>query len=66
MMKAKAKEVGTVASNEEFVRMRIYDGDLKIDDAADELLRLERAQHAETRRQLREALEILARLQVVR
>lgn len=48
----KSKTVETVTNNEDFVRMRIFDGELPQDAALSELLRLERAQHAETRRQL--------------
>ncbi len=45
----KSRSVETVTSNEAFVRMRIYDGDLPIDEAGAELLRIERAQHAAER-----------------
>lgn len=48
----KSKEVMTITSNEEYVRMRIYDGDLRIDDAAAELLRIERAQKKSLQRKL--------------
>lgn len=51
----------TVASNEEYVRLRIFDGDLQVSEAAEELIRLERAQHAETRRMLAEARAELAK-----
>ena len=56
-----------MTSNEGHVRLRIYDGDLKIDDAAAELLRIEKAQHAaecarhrETQALYREALDKLS------
>lgn len=57
-----ADPMKTIASNEEYVRLRIYEGDLKVDDAAAELLRMERAQHAETRRRLEELQEKHAKL----
>lgn len=41
----KARLLDTITSNEEHVRMRIFDGDLQISEAAAELLRIERAQH---------------------
>lgn len=60
-----ADAMKTIASNEEYVRLRIYEGDdLKVDDAAAELLRMERAQHAETRRRLEELQEKYARLRI--
>jgi hypothetical protein len=58
----KSKEVTTVTSNEEFVRLRIYDGELPADAGMRELLRLERAQHEATRRRLAEANDRIARL----
>lgn len=51
----------TVSSNEEYVRLRIYEGDLKVDEASAELIRLERVQHAETRRRLEELQEKYAK-----
>ena len=51
----KTRTVETVTTNEEHVRMRVFDGDLPADEATAELLRLERAQHAATWRQLQEA-----------
>lgn len=48
----KTRTVETVSSNEEFVRMRIFDGDLPADAATAELLRLERLQHAKCRAEL--------------
>jgi hypothetical protein len=48
----KTRTVETVTSNEEYVRLRIFDGDLQIGEAGAELLRLERAQHEATRQQL--------------
>lgn len=42
--------------------MMIYDGDLQIDEAAAELLRIEKAQHDATRDRLRDALSELAML----
>lgn len=41
-MKSRATE--TVTSNEEFVRLRIFDGDLQVDEASTELIRLARCQ----------------------
>jgi len=58
----KTKTVETITSNEEMVRLRIFDGDLNVSDAAAELLRLERAQHAETRRLLAECRAAHARI----
>lgn len=54
------REVDTVTSNEGHVRLRIYDGDLKIDDAAAELLRIERAQHEAECKRHSETRELLA------
>jgi len=51
----KTKDVKTVTSNEDYVRLRIFDGDLQVSNAGAELLRIERAQHNETRRKLEEA-----------
>jgi hypothetical protein len=39
----KAKDVDNITSNEAAVRLRIYDGDLQISEAAQELIRMERA-----------------------
>lgn len=39
----------TIASNEEYVRLRIYEGDLEADQATKELLRLEKCQHEAAR-----------------
>lgn len=47
----------TITSNEQHVRLKIYDGDLKIDDALAELLRIERAQNDALRREIRELRE---------
>jgi len=38
-----------ITTNEEYVRLRIYEGDLPADEAMAELLRLERAQHTAER-----------------
>lgn len=48
----KTKSVETIASNDEHVRLAIYDGDLSIGEAGAELLRLAQEQHIETRRRL--------------
>jgi hypothetical protein len=48
----KTKLVDAVTNNEDYVRLRIFDGDLQISEAAAELLRLERSQHEATRREL--------------
>lgn len=62
----KTKLVDTVVGNEEFVRMRIYDGDLQINEAAEELLRLERCQRQAERilfdTRLKEAHKIISLL----
>jgi hypothetical protein len=39
----KSKDVDYITSNEADVRLRIYDGDLQISEAAQELIRMERA-----------------------
>lgn len=44
--------IDTITSNERYVRLRIFEGDLKIDDAAAELLRIERVQNDALRRQM--------------
>lgn len=54
----KTRTVDTITTNEELVRLRIYDGDLQIPEAAGELLRLEREQNAALRRRVAEALEL--------
>jgi len=56
----KSTTVDTVTSNETYVRMRVFDGDLQISEAGEELLRIERCQHEATRRRLREAQDRLA------
>jgi len=45
----KSRMVATIASNEDDVRFRIFAGELPIDQAGHELLRMERAQHAAER-----------------
>lgn len=40
------KALDHVTSNEEHVRLKIFEGDLKIDEAPADLLRIERAQNA--------------------
>lgn len=56
----KTKLIETITSNEEDVRLRIYDGELQLSEAANELLRMERAQHEATKRRLRETEARLA------
>lgn len=56
----KSTSVDTITGNDTYVRMRIFDGDLQVSEAADELIRLERSQHDDTKRRLAEALEALA------
>lgn len=46
----KTKLVDTVTTNEDHVRLRIFDGDLQISEAAAELLRVEKSQRAADRR----------------
>lgn len=55
----KSKQVDTVTSNESYVRLRIFDGDLLISEAGAELLRIAQAQllaeqkaHARTAQEL--------------
>lgn len=55
----KSRTVETVTSNEGLVRLRIYDGEIPLDQAAEELLRLYREQvrhealrHDETRKEM--------------
>lgn len=60
----KTRTVTTVASNDEYVRLRIYDGEVKPDQYHEEMLRLERAQHEATRRRLEEALKRLNSVRV--
>lgn len=48
------KTVDTVVTNEEHVRLQIFDGDLNVDDAAKRLIEIERKQHDATRRQMGE------------
>ncbi|WDR03633.1 hypothetical protein PSQ19_06065 [Devosia algicola] len=42
----KSRLVDTITNNEDHVRMRIFDGDLSVDDAASELIRLAHTQNA--------------------
>lgn len=42
----KSKSVETIISNEQHVRMRIFDGDFQVADASAELLRIVQAQLA--------------------
>lgn len=46
----KTKLVDSIVSNEEHVRLRIFDGEFTPDEALSELLRIEKAQHESTRR----------------
>jgi hypothetical protein len=55
----KSRLVDAITSNEDSVRLRIFDGDLPADEATAELLRIERAQHDVTRRRLRAACAII-------
>jgi hypothetical protein len=55
----KSRLVNTITSNEDSVRLRIFDGELPADEATVELLRIERAQHEVTRRRLREAYAVI-------
>ena len=59
----KTKTVETIVSNEEHVRLRIYDGELPADEAVKELLRIEVAQHGETKRRLMQAYDEIRALQ---
>lgn len=45
----KSKLVHTITNNEDDARLRIFEGDLKIGDAAADLLATEKSQHAATR-----------------
>lgn len=45
----KTKLVDSVVSNEEQVRLRIYDGEFTPDNAYQELLRIEQEQHKSTK-----------------
>lgn len=44
----KYKEKTFIVGNEEYVLLRIYDGELPVDDYWKELLELEKAQHKST------------------
>lgn len=48
----KSTSVDMITSNDGYVRMRIFDGNLGLDEAGAELLRLEQCQHAATRKSL--------------
>jgi len=50
----RTREVDTITSNEGHIRLKIFDGDLQISEAAQELLRLEREQNRSLRRQIAE------------
>lgn len=65
----KSRAVETITSNEEYVRMLIFDGVLPLELAGHEWIRIERAQHDaerrrhdETRAELETALREIARL----
>ena len=53
----KYTETTHITSNEQYVRLRIYEGDLQISEAAQELIRLERCQREAAERRLAEVLE---------
>ena len=55
----KSTSVDYITSNEQHVRMMIYDGDLPLDQAKDELLRIERAQRAAEVAELKRIIERL-------
>jgi hypothetical protein len=55
----KSRLVDTITSNEDSVRLRIFDGDLPADEAMAELLRIERIQHEVTRRHMHGLRELL-------
>jgi len=55
-----SKLVEYITSNGNYVRLRIFDGDLQISEAGAELLRIEKAQHEATRRELVRKCETLA------
>ena len=66
----KSTSVETITSNEQYVRMRIFDGDLQISAASAELIRIAQAQltsecarHAQTKMELCKALGIIAELE---
>lgn len=55
----KSTSVETITSNEQYVRMRIFDGDLQITDANAELIRLAQEQLAsECRRHQQTKIEL--------
>lgn len=56
----KSRSVDSIAGNEDYVRLRIFDGDLQISEAGAELLRLEKAQHEAERKAHRRTQEALA------
>jgi hypothetical protein len=47
----------TITNNEDYVRLRIYEGGLQVSEAAAELLRLERCQAQERERFLKERID---------
>lgn len=47
----------TITNNEDYVRLRIYEGALKADEGVAEMLRLEREQHKATARRYQRLLE---------
>jgi hypothetical protein len=49
----------TITNNEDYVRLRIYEGDLKIDEASAEMLRLERCQRQAERLRFEQIIERL-------
>lgn len=55
----KSTAVDYITSNEQYVRMMIYAGDLPLDQAKDELLRIERAQRAAEVADLKRIIERL-------
>ncbi len=59
----KSKSVDTVTTNEEHVRLRIFDGDLPLDDAGHELIRIAQAQLDAERSRHNETIAELVRTQ---
>lgn len=58
----KSKKVPTITSNEEQVRLEIFEGHLPIDEAGAELLRVEKAQHSVERQRRMETQNQLSQL----
>lgn len=55
-------KIDNVTTNEQHVRLKIFEGELPVADGVMELLRIEKAQHDATQRRLNDALASLRQM----